>query len=171
MLKPRYTSTLQEVITWFWGSMNTFLFADKWCIRTRIRKTYQACKHITVIIYFWKALFSDLSNTQELWINGWYNVTVGAFTFLDGATVSPSLGLWANGEPTADGCVRIVENTWWRDMDCGRIYGFICERNITDGNVWTIFTFSVIHLMECGRKHRHVLLLFSVCLRNLLCTF
>lgn len=98
-------------------------------------KLTKNCKHITPIIYFWNALFSDQSNTKELWINGWYNATVGAFTFLDGAPVSPSLGLWANGEPTADGCVRIVENTWWRDMGCDRIYGFICERNITDGNV------------------------------------
>ena len=72
---------------------------------------------------------------MELWINGRYNHSVKQFTFLDGTPVPDSLDLWDRDEPNEKGCIRIVNNTSWKGWPCQGPYGFICERNITDGNV------------------------------------
>ena len=72
---------------------------------------------------------------MDLWINGRYNARVNGFTFLDGTPVSDSLDLWESKEPNQEGCIRIVNNRSWRDWPCQDPHGFICERNITDGNI------------------------------------
>jgi len=79
------------------------------------------------MLYIWS---TGQGNTKDLWINGRYNSSQGAFTFLDGTPIYNTTDLWAAGQPDENACTRLGIDGFWWDRDCRLGYGFICERKL-----------------------------------------